>query len=294
VSRAYSHQPRMRTCEGLTTARFKKGDRVAAFHVMCEPHGSYAEYAIAPAHTTFHIPHRTSFEEASTIPLAAMTSALALYQTLELPTPWKQATGPHPIIIYGGATAVGAFAIKLAKLSNISPIITVAGNGIDYVRSLGPDKVVDYRSGDVAEKLKEALGEHKCYMALDAVSANGTYEIIGKVLEKPGVIATVLPIEYPTIPDGIKIKQVKVSTVHSKLYKATEETDRNDDDFGHIMYRFFGRALADGRFTAHPQTLIDGLDGIGEGLKRLYEGKAHATKFVYRLVSVYFPKAFRN
>jgi NADPH2:quinone reductase len=267
---------------------------VAAFHVMAEPHGAYAEYAIAPAHTTFHIPHKTSFEEASTLPLAAMTSALALYQTLDLPTPWKQATGPHPLIIYGGATAVGAFAIKLAKLSKISPIITVAGNGIDFVRSLGPDKVVDYRSGDVAEKLKEALGGHKCHMALDAVSANGTYDIIGKVLAKPGVIVTVLPVENPNLPAEVKIQQVKVSTVHSKIYKAAEEGDRNDDDFGHIMYRFFGRALADGRFTGHPQTLIDGLEGVEEGLKRLKEGKAHATKFVYRLVPVYFPTPFRS
>jgi NADPH:quinone reductase-like Zn-dependent oxidoreductase len=47
---------------GSAVTEFKKGDRVAAFHVMTEPSGSYAEYAIAPAHTTFHISHKTSFE----------------------------------------------------------------------------------------------------------------------------------------------------------------------------------------------------------------------------------------
>ena len=62
--------------EGVT--EFKPGDRVAAFHEMMKPHGSFAEYAIAWAKTTFHIPPQTTFEEAATIPLAAMTAAVGL------------------------------------------------------------------------------------------------------------------------------------------------------------------------------------------------------------------------
>ena len=42
---------------------FKKGDRVAAFHEMMAPHGSFAEYGIAWDYTTFHLPQNTSFEE---------------------------------------------------------------------------------------------------------------------------------------------------------------------------------------------------------------------------------------
>lgn len=41
---------------------FKVGDRVAAFHEMLQPGGSYAEYAVSWAHTTFHLPEKTSFE----------------------------------------------------------------------------------------------------------------------------------------------------------------------------------------------------------------------------------------
>ena len=48
---------------GENVTEFKKGDRVAAFHEMMTPHGSFAEYAIAWAHTTFHLPKKTSFEE---------------------------------------------------------------------------------------------------------------------------------------------------------------------------------------------------------------------------------------
>jgi NADPH2:quinone reductase len=48
---------------GKGVYEFKKGDRVAAFHRMVTPHGSFAEYAIAPAHTTFHLAENVSLEE---------------------------------------------------------------------------------------------------------------------------------------------------------------------------------------------------------------------------------------
>jgi NADPH:quinone reductase-like Zn-dependent oxidoreductase len=44
------------------TGFFKLRDRVAAFHRMMSPHGAYAEYAIAPAHTTMKLSSNISFE----------------------------------------------------------------------------------------------------------------------------------------------------------------------------------------------------------------------------------------
>jgi NADPH:quinone reductase-like Zn-dependent oxidoreductase len=47
---------------GEGVQNFRKGDKVAAFHEMGSPHGSYAEYAIAWEYTTFHLTEKTSFE----------------------------------------------------------------------------------------------------------------------------------------------------------------------------------------------------------------------------------------
>ena len=47
---------------GSDVVEFKPGDRVAAFHEMMKPGGSYAEYAVSSEHATFHIPKKTSFE----------------------------------------------------------------------------------------------------------------------------------------------------------------------------------------------------------------------------------------
>lgn len=49
---------------GSNVWEFKPGDRVASFHEMRTPGGSYAEYAVGWQHTTFHIPKKTSFEGA--------------------------------------------------------------------------------------------------------------------------------------------------------------------------------------------------------------------------------------
>ncbi|OJZ79989.1 hypothetical protein ASPFODRAFT_148397 [Aspergillus luchuensis CBS 106.47] len=126
---------------GENVVGFHKGDCVAAFHEMTTSHGAFAEYAIAPYYTTFHIPDSASFEEAATIPLAAYTSACALFQELEFPEPWSaraKAAGKesikHPLIIYGESTATGAFAIKLPAAANIHPIITIGSKRSEFIK----------------------------------------------------------------------------------------------------------------------------------------------------------------
>lgn len=47
---------------GEGVSEFKPGDRVAAFHEMTKPGGSYAEYALSWAYTTFPLAPHVSFE----------------------------------------------------------------------------------------------------------------------------------------------------------------------------------------------------------------------------------------
>lgn len=79
---------------GAATTEFRKGDRVAAFHQMVTPHGGYAEYALAWAHTTFHIPDKTSFEGrcrglAGTTVLASSVLNLPPIRQRQQPSPWQ-------------------------------------------------------------------------------------------------------------------------------------------------------------------------------------------------------------
>lgn len=47
---------------GENVTEFKPGDRIAAFHEMQAPGGSYAEYAVSWEHCTFHVPKNIKFE----------------------------------------------------------------------------------------------------------------------------------------------------------------------------------------------------------------------------------------
>lgn len=265
---------------GSNVTEFKVGDRVAAFHEMNKPGGSFAEYAIAWQHTTFHIPQKTTFEEGAAIPLAAMTSALGLYQSLGLPQPFgRPATEPIPLIVYGAASAVGAYAVQLAGQSNIHPLICVAGKSVAHVEKLidtsKGDAVVDYRNGDeaVVEGIKKAANGAKLLYALDAVAEHGSFVNIGKVLGQGGHLTTVLPVDPKQLPDHVKSDFTMVGDVHGK-----------SKDFGFVYFRYFAKGLQDGWFKPQPQVVVPGgLGGVQKGLQDLKDHKANAVKFVFRV-----------
>jgi len=269
---------------GSNVTEFKPGDRIAAFHEMTKPGGSYAEYALSWAHTTFHIPSTTSFEEAAAIPLAAMTAALGLFQRLGLPEPWKKATVEQagPLLVYGGSTAVGSYALQLAKKAEIHPLIVVAGRAQGHVKQfLDPSKgdvVLDYRNGEDAllKGIKDALKGRKLNYAFDAVSEHGSYQTIVKVLEPNGKITLVLPgKKYEEIPESVQKSITSVGAVFNSA---------EDMDFGFAYFRYFGRGLAQGWFKGHPTELVPGgLGGIQQALQNLKDGKASAVKYVFRI-----------
>jgi len=265
---------------GSNVWEFKEGDRVASFHEMMTPGGSFAEYAVGWQHTTFHLPKSLSFEDAATIPLAAMTAALGLHLRLGLPDPWTPAKEPTPLVVYGGAAAVGAYAIKLASLANIHPIIAVAGRGASFVeglidRSKG-DTIVDYRSGHeaVVQGLKDALKGQKLWYAFDATSEHGSYTNIVQVLEPTGHLTTVLPgKKYEGVPESVKLTTTNVGESH-----------KGDKDYAYVMFRYFARGLAEGWFKPHPyEVLPGGLEGVQQGLENLRDGKASGVKYVFRI-----------
>lgn len=276
---------------GKNVYEFKAGDRVAAFHEMRAPHGSFAEYSIAWQHTTFHIPETVSFEEAATLPLAAMTSAVGLYADMGAPEPWRTSDKQEktPIVVYGAASAVGAFAIQLAVASNMHPIIGVAGKGMAFAEGLidksKGDKIVDYREGDeavvkgVQQALKAAgVSSGKAKYVYDAVSEGSSFPNSVEVLEADGYVTNVLPVEN-FAPKGFSFP---ASVHHTRTMVGDVHNERKD--FGFLWFRYIVRLMQQGKFKAHPYTVVaGGLEGVSQGLQNLKDGKASATKYVFRI-----------
>lgn len=250
-------------------------------HSKVTPGGSYAEYAVAYQHTTAHIPAHTTFEEAAAIPLAALTAAVGLFRHLALPQPWgSPTTKPTPLVIYGAASAVGIYAVQLASRAGIHPLICVAGNSQDHVKSFldesKGDTVIDYRAGDdaVVKGIKEAAKGVELLYAYDAVSEKGSDVNLTKALSPGAVFTTVLPTKSEeNQPEGIAVKRTMVGSVHAE-----------DNDLGFVYMRYFAKGLKEGWFKGQRQEVVPGgLGGIQTGLEKLKAGKANAVKYVFRI-----------
>lgn len=185
---------------------------------------------------------------------------------------------------------MGAFAIKLARWSQIHPIIAIAGAGSDYVSTLldfaKGDTVLDYRKGDAAleEGIAAALastGSTGILHALDAIASSSSSQLCLKLLSPGGVLAHVLPLDKdvsePT--EGRAARLTMVGDVHGAFGEKPGARL-----FGHIMMRAFARGLETGEFRGHPFEVVPGgLGAVSEILARLKEGRASAIKYVFRV-----------
>ena len=167
-----------------------------------KPNGAFSEYVVADAELqVVPIPGNWSFEEAAQLGVAPFTALQCLHETLELPSPFEaKSTAEQPqrtILIWGGASAVGQYAIQFAKLGGLRVVTTASSKNFDLVKGLGADEVFDYRDEDVVEKIRVATG-NALDIAFDAISEGKTpAQITGAIGDKGGKVAIVLPYENP-------------------------------------------------------------------------------------------------
>lgn len=230
----------------------------------------------------------TVLTEAATIPLAALTASVALHKNLQLPTPWLPATASTPLVIYGASTSVGSFAIKLARASNIHPIIAIAGAGSKFVESLldssKGDAVFDYRDGadETIRKIRSHLEAGKYGQpkhGLDPGIGSSSQKVLTEIVAKDGAINLVMPSDTDT---GSATKTItSVGTVHNQD-NGVHGPDATG--LGLVMCRWFTKGLQTGAFKGHPfEVRPGGLTGVEQALKDLKSGKASAVKYVFRI-----------
>jgi NADPH:quinone reductase-like Zn-dependent oxidoreductase len=132
-------------CGGAVT-NLKKGDEVYAM-LDGEP-GGYAEYVSVRAELCAPKPVSLDYVEAAAVPLAAITAWQGLFDHGGL-------IAGQRVLIHGGAGGVGHFAIQLAKAAGAYVSTTVAAQDREFVRALGADQVIDYKSERFEEQVRE-------------------------------------------------------------------------------------------------------------------------------------------
>jgi NADPH:quinone reductase-like Zn-dependent oxidoreductase len=127
-------------------ADLKAGD--AVFGVLDVGHeGAYAEKLAIKAAIIGKKPDGMSHVDAAALALTGLTALVSVEDTLKLQR-------GETILIQGGAGGVAGFAIQLAKHIGARVITTTSTPNLDYVRSLGPDEVIDYKTQDFTQVVK--------------------------------------------------------------------------------------------------------------------------------------------
>jgi len=156
--------------------------------------GAYAEKIAVKAAIVAKKPPTLSHAEAAALGLVSLTALVAIEDTAHL-------KAGQTILIQGGAGGVAGFAIALAKHIGATVITTASAGNLDYVRSLGADRAIDYNKEDFT-----AIGP-VCDVVFDTVGGNvrsGCY----KVLKPGGKLVWVAP-----APEGFEIPRKDVQTL---------------------------------------------------------------------------------
>ncbi len=137
---------------GEDVSGFEVGDAIFAM-LSLRRGGAYAEYAIVRTSEIARKPATISHAEAASLPLVALTAWQALFETADLQP-------GQTVLIHAGAGGVGSIAIQLAKWKGATVIATASERNHPFLRSLGADVVIDYRTQrfeDIAKNVDVVL-----------------------------------------------------------------------------------------------------------------------------------------
>jgi NADPH:quinone reductase-like Zn-dependent oxidoreductase len=156
---------------GSKVGAFKAGDEVYARPDQGRI-GTFAERIAVDEADLALKPVSISMEEAGSLPLVALTAWQALVERGHVQPGQK-------VLIHAGAGGVGSIAIQLAKHLGATVATTASASNLDFVRELGADTAIDYRSQDFEQLLSgydlvlESLGGENLKKSLRVLKPGG-------------------------------------------------------------------------------------------------------------------------
>lgn len=280
------------TVHDANGSSWREGQRVAGFVQGTTQRGCFAEYVVVEASLVFPIPESVSYQDAAVIPLAFATAVQALFQRLKIPEPSKPAKSAFPILINGGTSSVGKYAVQLSKLAGLYVIATGSKRNHDLLKAHGADAVVDYNDADWTEQVRK-LSHDNLQHAFDCISEVETTREVIKTISptKGGHVLCILPrsnSEYGDEFSKVKIESTIVYTVFEKPLKYGSfdncgDATPQDKAFWEKYLSQLPGWLEKGSIKPNRVKELGGLDDILSGFKLQEEGKVSAEKLVYKI-----------
>lgn len=165
---------------GVGAAAFRPGDEVFGMLPYPFGHGSHAEYVIAPVRALTRKPASIDHVRAGALPLVSLTAWQALTEHADV-RPGSR------VLIHAAAGGVGHVAVQIAKVLGAYVIGTASAGKHDFLREIGVDEAVDYRTTDVTEAVREVD------VVLDTVGGETSVRSL-RVLRPGGIVVSILPV----------------------------------------------------------------------------------------------------
>jgi NADPH:quinone reductase-like Zn-dependent oxidoreductase len=159
---------------GKNVTRFKPGDDVFGGR-----NGAFAEYvAVREDRAVVLKPSNVTFEQAASVPVAAVTALQALRDQGHIQPGQK-------VLINGASGGVGTFAVQIAKSFGADVTGVCSTKNVAMVRSIGADHVIDYtqedftKSGQRYDLILDNVGSHSLLEYRHALNPKGIVVIVG-------------------------------------------------------------------------------------------------------------------
>ncbi|MFB7218294.1 NADP-dependent oxidoreductase [Streptomyces sp. NPDC056227] len=129
-------------------ARYRVGDEVYGMPFFPRAASGYAEYVAAPSRQLARKPSSVDHVHAAALPLAALTAWQGLVDL-------AQVSAGQRVLIHRAAGGVGHFAVQIAKARGAYVIALASSPKHEFVTGLGADEVIDYRTTDFTEVVRD-------------------------------------------------------------------------------------------------------------------------------------------
>jgi NADPH:quinone reductase-like Zn-dependent oxidoreductase len=198
---------------GAEVTSFQKGDKV--YGIPNFPgDGSYAEYFVAKATSVAIKPQNLTFTEAAGIPLAGTTAWRGVVD-------YGKIQPGHKILIHGAAGGVGSLAIQIAKAKGAYVIGTASSHNLAFLKELGADEAIDYRS----QPWEKILKDIDVIFDASPVRDNETRIKFVQVLRQEGILVC-SQLDFPYAEDvkaALAAKQATGELVGFQTYDSLKE-----------------------------------------------------------------------
>nr|XP_034916815.1 chloroplast envelope quinone oxidoreductase homolog isoform X2 [Populus alba] len=172
---------------GPGVTNFKTGDKVVAILSHLSG-GGLAEFVVAKKSLSVARPPEVSAAEGAGLPVAGLTAHQALTQSAGVKL--DGSGNRKNILITAASGGVGHYAVQLAKLGNTHVTATCGARNIEFVKSLGADEVLDYKTPEGAA-LKSPSG--KKYDAVIHCTAGVPWSTFEPNLSENGKVIDITP-----------------------------------------------------------------------------------------------------